>query len=282
MLQVHRGRPLQVGDFVGVEALPHPSRPMLDPFLVLHHVSTTLAPGTDASQAGVGPHPHRGFAPVSLIFEGAVHHRDSAGNDSIIRAGGTQWMAAGSGVIHSERPPVELARSGGTLDLIQLWVNSPARDKMLPPQYWGLEAADTPLVPAEPGVALGLVAGRYSEQAGPIPTQSALLLLRGTLAAGARFDWAVPQGWSVGVYVLRGAVQVGEARIDAQQLGSALDWSGAPLDITAEADARVVLMAGAPLAEPIAAYGPFVMNTEDEIRQAMRDYGNGRMGVLAE
>ncbi len=269
-----------MGDFVGVEALPSPELPHLDPFLVLHHAGTTLAPGTDAAQAGVPPHPHRGFSPVSLIFSGAVRHRDSAGNDSIIRAGGTQWMAAGAGVVHAERPAPDFAALGGELEVIQLWVNSPARHKLDPPQYWGLDAEHTPSVAAGPGVDLGVVAGTHAGLTAPIPTQSALAVLRGTLAAGAAYDFAVPAGANAAVYVLSGQLQVNGQPVAARQLAADTRQTGSTLSLQAVADARVVLLWGQPLGEPIAAYGPFVMNTADEIRQAMRDYGNGRMGTL--
>jgi redox-sensitive bicupin YhaK (pirin superfamily) len=280
-LELLPNRPLQVGDLTGVEALPNAARAHLDPFLVLHHATSAIAAGTDPLRAGVGPHPHTGFAPVSLIYQGGVHHRDSAGNSSIVRAGGTQWMAAGRGIQHSERPPADLARDGGVMELIQLWINSPLRHKVDPPAYFAIEAKDMAQVPAPEGVELHLVGGRFEGVVGPITPQSELVVLRASLKAGAKWSARFERSWRVVIYPLDEGLSVNGDRVPGQHILTGQS-DGEPIHLSAEASVRVLVLAGQPLNEPIISYGPFVAGSDMQLRDAFRDYQAGKFGEVVE
>lgn len=274
-------RPLQVGDFTGVEALPNTVRANLDPFLLLHHATSRIVAGTDPLEAGVGPHPHTGFAPVSLIYQGGIHHRDSAGNSSIVQAGGTQWMAAGRGIQHSERPPADLAASGGIMEFIQLWINSPLKHKIDAPAYYAIEAKDMASVPAAEGVELHLVSGAFEGARGPITPQSELVVLRATLRTGASWSARFERGWRVVIYPLDEGLMVEGDRTPGRQIKTGLS-TGEAISLSADADVRVLVLAGVPLNEPIVNYGPFVAGSDMQLRDAFRDYQAGKFGEVVE
>lgn len=252
----------------------------LSPFLLLDYAGPTYFPPTDQPR-GVGEHPHRGFETVTLLYQGVVAHRDSAGHGGVIGPGDVQWMTAGSGVVHEEMHERDFARRGGTLEAIQLWVNLPRAFKMTPPRYQTLVERDIPSVDLEGGAGrLRVIAGAYHGIAGPARTFTPVQLLDLRLNRGRRVELTLPAGQQAALFVLRGPVTVngsmpiGEARL------AVVGDSGAPVLVEAQGDATILVMAGEPINEPVARYGPFVMNSQEELVQAVRDYQAGRMGHL--
>lgn len=271
---------LNMDGFRVVQPLPHSRLQHVDPFLLLHHAGpTTIEPGTPARWAGVPPHPHRGFEPVTFVFQGGVHHRDSRGNDSVIGPGGVQWMTAGMGIVHSERPPAELARQGGQQELIQLWVNLPAAHKMVQPRYIGLEEAEIP-VASLPSGKLQVMAGRVNGVQGPVPTFSPLTASILHTEGSGRIELELPEGQHGLVYVISGCLTQQDQTVEAHHLGR-FGTSGL-LALEAQGPATALVLSGEPLNEPAVKSGPYVMNTQTQILEAMRDAQMGRMGILIE
>lgn len=227
---------------------------------------------------GVGPHPHRGFETVTLVYAGEVEHRDSAGHADRIGVGDVQWMTAGAGIVHEEMLGRRVSEAGGTVSMAQIWVNLPARAKSTPAHYQPILAADIPTVELEGG-SLRVIAGRLGEVVGPAHTHSPLGLFDGRLTAGATLDLPIEPGWTGLVAVLSGAVEIAGRRVEAESV-ALLDRSGDRVRIVAAAESRLVLLTGEPIGEPIAAMGPFVMNTREELVRAVEDYRRGAMGVL--
>ncbi|MGN6508277.1 MAG: pirin family protein [Chitinophaga sp.] len=255
----------------------------IDPFLLLHHIRTQVRDDIPLRHAGVGPHPHRGFSPVTFIFEGGVHHRDSRGNNSVVHAGGTQWMHAGMGIVHSERPPADIHETGGVQELIQLWVKSPARHKMDQPSYFPLHAADTPVVTSADGlVQVHVIAGELNGVKGPIPTLIPVNTFTAACKKGGSMYLPIPPDHHVFIYLLDGELKVEGGSVYTGFHAVVFNEDGEGVGISAEEDTRLFIASGKPIGEKIAANGPFVMNTETEVLQAMRDYQIGKMGILIE
>lgn len=244
----------------------------LDPFLMLDAFGSD---DPDDYIAGFPDHPHRGFETVTYMIAGRMRHRDSAGHEGLLENGGVQWMTAGRGVIHSEIPQQE----AGVMEGFQLWLNLPARDKLSDPWYRDFAAADLPRFTTEAGVDVTVIAGASHGVQGAVSrdaTQPLYLDLH--LPAGASFAHALPAGHNAFVYVYRGAMRIGGQGVPTQRmaiLDNAADSDGVILE--ADAESRALLIAGRPLNEPIAQYGPFVMNTEQEIYQAVNDHRQGRL-----
>jgi redox-sensitive bicupin YhaK (pirin superfamily) len=255
----------------------------IDPFLLLHHHATKVPEEAIPHRSGVGPHPHRGFSPVTFVYKGGVHHRDSRGNNSVVYEGGTQWMNAGMGIVHSERPPADIQERGGEQEIIQLWVNLPKANKMRQPEYIPLLAEDTPVLELEGGsISIKVVAGEFDEIRGPIKPPTDILALRIAMEPGAVYEFPIPEQYNAFLYLLDGSVQLeGHGLVEGHHL-VVLNQDGEGCTIKAKAKTRILLMAGMPLNEPVAAHGPFVMNSQTEIMQAMRDYQQGKMGILVE
>lgn len=252
----------------------------IDPFLLIHHWEGHLAAGSNPKTIGVGPHPHRGFSPVTFIYEGDVHHRDSLGNSEIVEAGGTQWMFAGKGITHSERQSAALAERGGDLEFIQFWVNAPSRHKLDSASYVPLSKADTPSVEKE-GVRVQVVTGAYEGVKGAVDYFMPLLLLRVEMEKGANFSVDIPAEHNVIVYQLDGELLVNGKTTKAKDMV----WftnEGEQIGVKAKEKTRFMVMAGEPIGEKVVNYGPFVMNNSTEIMQALRDAQMGKMGVLIE
>lgn len=264
-----------IGELITRRPLPGPRIGQLDPFLLLNHHGPQVYPPGNAGLP-FGPHPHRGFETVTFILHGQLEHRDSGGHESVIGAGGVQWMTAGRGVVHSELAPREFLERGGELEILQLWVNLPARMKMTEPRYSGLQAADIPAVTHD-GAIVRPVSGEWLGQVGPIRPLMDVQLATVHLARGATARFAVPRGRTVLLYVVGG-----ELRIDAHHAPRftlvELNDDGDEFVLQAHEDSTVLLGHAAPLDEPVVAYGPFVMNTREEIHQAIRDYQAGRLG----
>lgn len=274
---------VNMGGILLDQAIPIRGIDMIDPFLLIHHWDDSLKGGKKQHETGVGPHPHRGFTPVTFIFEGGIHHQDSAGHNRVVYAGGTQWMHSGKGIIHSERFPKELVEKGGQLEFIQFWVNVPANKKMIDPSYQPLDAADTPIIPSADGkVKAGLIAGYLDNKKGPIKTETELFLLRLEMEAGGKMEIPIPKGYNALVYQLDGKMKVnGSSETKAKDL----IWfnnDGDGITVEANVNTRAILLSGRPIEEPVATYGPFVMNTNHEIQQAIMDYQAGKMGALDE
>lgn len=265
------------------QPLPYQGLDMVDPFLLIHHWEDKLPGGQHQSKVGVGPHPHRGFAPVSFIFKGGVHHRDSEGHESVIYAGGTQWMNSGFGLVHSERPAKELAESGGPFELIQFWVNAPAKHKLDKANYQPLTAEDTPTVRSSDGkVSVGVVAGTFLDASGPIETYSPLLTLRLDVEEGGSMQMPIPSDFNAILYPLDGSLKInGDRVIEAKDM-TVFASGGDGITLEGISATRAILLAGQPINEPVVSYGPFVMNTQKELMEAINDFQSGKMGTLEE
>lgn len=250
----------------------------LSPFLLLDYAGPTQYSPTDEPR-GVGEHPHRGFETVTIVYQGRVAHRDSAGNSGVIGPGDVQWMTAAAGVVHEEKHEREWARQGGTLQMVQLWVNLPRAQKMSAPRYQDIRDEAIPVVTSG-GARARVIAGRLGSTQGPARTASPLELIDLALAPGSEWRTALPTGHTAAVVVLSGRATVNgsHALEDAQM--ALLDLEGEGVLVHAEAETRALLLGGAPLGEPVVSHGPFVMNTGEEIYRAIQDYQSGRMGHL--
>ncbi len=245
--------------------------PDLDPFLLLDEFGSDKA---GDYLAGFPDHPHRGFETVTYMLAGRMRHRDNQGNSGLLTAGSVQWMTAGRGIVHSEMPE----QDNGLMKGFQLWVNLPAADKMTAPRYQDIAPDRIPVVNAGDGAAVRVIAGRYRETVGPVQgIATAPVYLDVHLSADTRFEAALPEGHNAFVYAYEGLVRVGDdekelVRGDLAILGKGQSVTAA----TASAPARIVVVAGRPLNEPVVRYGPFVMNTQAEIRQAIADFNAKR------
>ncbi|CAN5229184.1 pirin family protein [soil metagenome] len=277
---VSRRHPAQrddIGDLVTRRPVPGPGVDQIDPFLFLnHHGPQTYAPGNRGLP--FGPHPHRGFETVTFILEGELAHNDSGGGESIIRAGGIQWMTAGSGLIHAELSPASFKRDGGPMEILQLWVNLPGRLKMTTPAYVGLQAGDIPTFTTDEGrVTVEPVSGRWGGVTAPIQSLIDIQMAVVRFRPGGMFEAPVPRGRNVFLYVVKGQVSVGGTAVEPWHL-IALNDDGDGVRIEAASDAVILLGHAAPIGEPVFSHGPFVMNTRDEIVQAIEDYNAGKFG----
>lgn len=257
-----------------------PAHPLerLNPFLFINHHGPQVYPPHN-SGLPFGPHPHRGFETVTFIVEGSLVHRDTAGHESTIGAGGIQWMTAGRGVEHSETSPAEFRERGGPLEILQLWLNLPSRLKMTEPAYTGLQREDIPSVRTGEAT-VNLITGAWDGARGPISSLTGHTLMTIELPAGVRITIPAPSPRVVFFYVIRGAVHVSGATVSAFDLLE-LNADGDELELEGERDALVIFGHAEPLHEPIAAYGPFVMNTQREIMRAIADYRSGVFGERA-
>lgn len=253
----------------------------LSPFLLLDRAGPTdFSPSGDAR--GVGQHPHRGFETVTIVYKGEVAHRDSTGQGGVIGPGDVQWMTAASGILHEEFHSEDFTRSGGTLDMVQLWVNLPAKDKMSTPGYQAIQNESIPSVALPEGAGtVRVIAGHYAGYTGPARTFSPMNVWDVRLDAGATVELPAVDGWNTAVVVLRGTVQINGRDIAREAQMALLDRGDSGLTLEANSDAVLLLLNGEPIDEPIVGHGPFVMNTQDEIVQAMTDFNRGQFGQIA-
>ena len=267
-----------IGDLRTQRPLPSARLSQIDPFLFLNHHGPQTYPA-DNRGLPFGPHPHRGFETVTFILEGELAHQDSAGHESIIRAGGIQWMTAGRGIVHAEVSPRAFREHGGPLEILQLWVNLPGRLKMCPPAYTGLQRDAIPALELDHGKAvLNLIAGQWDGSTGPVAPLTDVFMSTIELRAGARLRLPGLAARNVLLYIVRGAVRIGPDRAEALHLAELSD-SGDAVELSAEADSVVLFGHATPIGEPVVAHGPFVMNTRAEINQAIVDYQAGRFGA---
>ncbi len=276
-------QPMDMGGMPIRQPFPSQKVEQIDPFLLLHHADLKVPTHIEPKHAGVGPHPHRGFSPVSFLFKGGVRHRDSRGNDNIVYEGGTQWMNAGMGVIHSERPPDDIHEKGGRQELIQLWVNTAAKHKMDIPSYQPLSAADTPVVSSPDGLTfVNVIAGSLNGVTGPIKPLSPVNTFTATMKKGGQFFFGIPATHNAFIYVMEGSVKASEDKIVTAKYVANFHLDGEGFTLDALEDTRLFIGTGEPLNEPVASHGPFVMNNQTELMEAFRDYQQGKMGVLIE
>ena len=253
---------------------------LLSPFLLLDYAGPTeFSPTTE--RRGVGAHPHRGFETVTIVYAGEVEHRDSSGGGGRIGEGDVQWMTAASGIVHEEFHGREYAKRGGPFEMVQLWVNLPARDKKAPPGYQAITDRQIPSVALPGGLGTArVIAGELAGAKGPARTFTPMQVVDLKLHGTKREEIPVPEGWTTVVVVLRGSLRVdGSEPIEEAEVGL-FDRSGAGIAIDEASEARALLLTGEPIHEPIMGMGPFVMNSPGEIRQAMIDFETGRMGRL--
>ena len=252
----------------------------LSPFLLLDYAGPMEFPPT-ADKLGVGEHPHRGFETVTIVYEGEVEHRDSSGGGGKIGPGDVQWMTAGSGIVHEEFHGRDFAQKGGTLEMVQLWVNLPSKEKMTTPHYQGILNSQIPLINlSETKSTLRVIAGEYKDIKGPAKTYTPINVWDLCLENGEYLNLDLPDGYTANVTVLKGKVQIN----NSDELTSAevcvFDRDGESISIKSNQKATLLILSGEPLNEPIVGRGPFVMNTQDEIAKALQDYQLGRMGTL--
>ena len=270
-----------IADLVTRRPVPGPRVQQVDPFLFLNHHGPQVYPPANRGLP-FGPHPHRGFETVTFILAGSLAHSDSGGHESIIEAGGVQWMTAGSGLIHAELSPEAFKRDGGPMEILQLWVNLPARLKMTQPRYIGVQQPEIPAIDLpNGGGTLNLISGQFGGRSGPIPSLTGVFMSIVRLKAGARAELPAPRGRSVFLYVVDGAGSIGGTAYERWQLVQ-LNDDGDQVSIDATADTVLLLGHADPIGEPVVAHGPFVMNTREEIAEAVRDYQAGLFNRPAE
>jgi quercetin 2,3-dioxygenase len=276
---IHRGPPAHwVGNGFHVRSLfSYDRQPQtLSPFLLLDYgAPEEFTPSSE--RRGVGEHPHRGFETVTIAYQGGVEHRDSAGNHGVIGPGDVQWMTAASGIVHEEWHEREFARRGGTMEMAQLWVNLPAKDKMAPPAYQDIRSGQIPVVDLGAGASVRVIAGEFRGARGPARTFTPINVWDARLAAGARAELEFPQGYTTLLAVLKGRVAINGAETAGPAELVVLDRAGTRVTLEATEGATVLVLNGEPIDEPVVGHGPFVMNTPDEIRQAFADFHHGRL-----
>jgi quercetin 2,3-dioxygenase len=254
----------------------------VDPFLLLHHYGP-FAISEFNNPFDLGPHPHRGFEPITLLFQGEQLHRDSLGNESLVKAGDVQWTTAGRGIIHAEGPSKDFVKKGGTLEGIQLWLNLPAKDKMRTPNYQHIRSEQMPVLYDESGnIALKVVAGKQQEAIGLIQTQTAVNVFMIEAKGKGEFTMNIPMTHASSMYLLDGEVKINEKDIlakGAHQI-AVFNSDGDMIKFEATKESKLLLISGEPIKEKVTQYGPYVMNTQTEILEAMRDFQQGKMGHL--
>ena len=252
----------------------------LSPFLLLDYAGPSNFPPSKKSP-GVGAHPHRGFETVTIVYKGEVSHRDSTGQGGTIGPGDVQWMTAGAGILHEEFHSPAFTQSGGTLEMVQLWVNLPAKDKMTPPAYQAIPAQTIPSISlADNAGTLRLIAGEYIGHVGPAKTFSPMQVWDIQLRQAGISEFRLTKGWNAALVVLHGSILINGYALAREAQLIVLEPDESALTIEAKTDAKVLLLSGEPIAEPIVGHGPFVMNSQHEIDQAIIDYNEGRFGQM--
>ena len=262
-----------------------PSQPIIgidgmSPFFLLDYGSKWLVPPSEIPK-GVGVHPHRGFETVTIAYHGKVAHNDSAGNSGVIGEGDVQWMTAGAGVLHKEFHEKEFSKKGGIFQMVQLWVNLPAKFKMTPAKYQSLENKDISKYLLSDGKSsIEVIAGEYNGMKGSASTFSPVNLFNARLIKGARTSFSFNKDFNTGMLVIEGEIKINDSKTAAENQFILFGHDGENIEIEAVEESIILILSGNPIHEPIASYGPFVMNTEAEIKLAYEDYYNGKFGYL--
>ncbi|MBR9861084.1 pirin family protein [bacterium] len=278
---VHSAFKVNMGGMLLDQALPSGSLEQIDPFLLLHHAKRNIPAGEHQRDQGVGPHPHRGFSPVTFVLEGEVLHQDSRGNKSLIGKNGVQWMNAGMGIIHSERPGVNFLKKGGYFEIVQIWINSPAKHKMDQPEYFSVPEENQASIKMGSSSELKLVSGEYQGVRRNVKSKSELLVGVLNLNKDDIIKLDLPTEFNAGIYVVDGGIKSNGKRAFTKDLMH-FNTDGDQIELSVSATTKALLLAGKPLNEPVQSQGPFVMNNGTEILEAMRDYQLGKMGFLVE
>lgn len=273
---------LDMGGIPVFQPFPTNMVEQIDPFLLLHHSFIKVERGVNPLHAGVAPHPHRGFIPVTYVVEGELHHRDSFGHTSVVSAGGAQWLTAARGVIHSERPSADMAAKGGTVEVIQLWINLPQKNKMDTPTYTGLAPEELTHAKLADGMAMRILTGEYAGKSGKIISPFPLFLAALTADRKQRAQLALPSGMDGGFYLIKGSGSVKGYGLIEDKNFYRLSTEGNNMEVELEEGSIALFLLGKPLKEALATYGPFVMNSQTEIMESLRDYNQGKMGILIE
>lgn len=278
LLRQRSDTPHMVGDGFPVRSLFSYQNLNVSPFLLLDYAGPSELQATTQIK-GVGEHPHRGFETITIVYSGEVEHKDSSGGGGKIGPGDVQWMTAASGIVHQEKFTKEFSHKGGAFEFVQLWLNLPAKDKKAPPRYQGLLDQNIPQVKLDDG-SLRVIAGDFKGTKGPAETFTPVNVWDVRLNKEGQQQFSMPKGFTTIVFVLSGTVKLdsGETLNDAE-IG-VLDWKEEEFSLTAESDAKLLILGGQPISEPVVGYGPFVMNTNEEIGKAFKDYESGRMGHL--
>lgn len=267
-----------VGDGFPVRTLlPAQYLPDMSPFLMLDYAGPARFEPSNRPR-GVEEHPHRGFETVTIAYQGSVDHRDSAGNSGTIHPGDVQWMTAASGVVHEEMHGKDFTAKGGDFEMVQLWVNLPAKYKMSSPKYQGITSAQIPVVALGEGASGRVIAGELNGVKGPAETFTPVNVFDLKIDSDGNVSFTLPDGHNTAVVLLSGEVFVNGSRLAGDGQVAGLSPSGEVVEITAKKPSKLLVLSGEPLNEPVASYGPFVMNTEAEIHQAFADYRAGKMG----
>jgi redox-sensitive bicupin YhaK (pirin superfamily) len=275
--------PHMVGDGFRVHNFfPSGHRLKMSPFYLLDY-NARINFSARKEPRGVGVHPHRGFETVTIAYHGAVAHHDSAGNSGVIHPGDVQWMTAASGILHKEYHEETFSQQGGDFQMVQLWVNLPAKDKMSPPKYQGLKNSEIAKYELPEGAGeVEVIAGEYKGLRGSASTYSPIHVYNAKLNAGGRATFSFPEAFNTGFVVIEGAVVInGDTHAAADQFIHFKN-EGTQVELEAEESSVVLILSGEPINEPIAQYGPFLMNTPEEIQQAISDYNQGKFGYLEE
>jgi redox-sensitive bicupin YhaK (pirin superfamily) len=269
-----------VGDGFPVRNLFPSNGVEVSPFLMLDYAGPSKFEPSK-KQRGVGEHPHRGFETVTISYQGSVGHRDSAGNSGVIYPGDVQWMTAASGVVHEELHEAEFTKKGGIFEMVQLWVNLPKVRKMSKPGYQAITKEQIPVIELEGGGHARVIAGELLGERGPAKTFTPVNLFDVILKAGERFELPLPEGHNAAVVLRKGEVLLnGTETLRGEALIAPLSEEGETVTLEAKTDTQLLILSGEPIREPVASYGPFVMNTREELQQAVEDYRAGRMGHL--
>ncbi len=253
----------------------------MDPFLLMDYNALFRFPPSETPR-GVDVHPHRGFETVTIAYKGRIAHHDNAGNSGVIGEGDVQWMTAAAGILHKEYHEEQFSKTGGDFQMVQLWVNLPAKYKMLNPKYQGITHADIPVyqLPDDTGT-IEVIAGAYRHVLGAASTFTPIQLLNAKLQASADATFEFPEGYNTALLVVEGSVRVNDADVVPTDHFALFAHDGTTFTLTALEKSIVLILSGEPIGEPIAAQGPFVMNTREELMQAFHDFRSGKFGVLA-
>ena len=253
----------------------------MSPFLLLDYAPVHYFPPNNGAPRGVGPHPHRGIETVTIAYKGKVEHNDSTGAGGIIEEGGVQWMTSGSGILHKEYHEKNFSKKGGEMQMVQLWVNLPTKDKMTTPKYQNLNNKDLSKVELENNAgSIDVIAGEYEDHKGPAASFSPLSLFNVKLKKGKGTSFSFNENHNTGLLIIKGSVTVNNSEKAPTNHFVLFKNKGKEFTLRADEDATILVLSGEPIDEPIASYGPFVMNTNEEIKQTIDDFNNGKFGYL--
>ena len=253
----------------------------MSPFLLLDYAPVHYFPPNNGAPRGVGPHPHRGIETVTIAYKGKVEHNDSTGAGGIIEEGGVQWMTSGSGILHKEYHEKNFSKKGGEMQMVQLWVNLPTKDKMTTPKYQNLNNKDLSKVELENNAgSIDIIAGEYEDHKGPAASFSPLSLFNVKLKKGKGTSFSFNENHNTGLLIIKGSDTVNNSEKAPTNHFVLFKNKGKEFTLRADEDATILVLSGEPIDEPIASYGPFVMNTNEEIKQTIDDFNNGKFGYL--